>query len=196
MAKSGSYATWQYESASFEVWLRPSDIAGQEIVLDIGGGSGVSISLDDEDIQFLAYHSPRKALLTAADYLTDERIEDFIQVVGVIDMDTGQTLLYVDGRLMDSVGLAPSLWTGTASNGLGGFDNLIGGQNGFDFDDYGNFDGEIPIYRFYRSALTAAEVSHNYWAVAVPEPASGLLILAALATMVAYRPRPRRSPAD
>jgi len=196
VAECGAYNTWQYESASFEVWLRPGDITGQEVVLDIGGGSGVSISLNGDDIQFLAHHASVSAILSAQDYLTDSRIEDFIQVVGVIDMAVGQTSLYVNGREMDNVSTVPSLWTGTDGSGLGGANNLIGGENGFDFTGYGDFDGEIAIYRFYRSALSAGEVARNYYAVAVPEPSSGLLILAAFATMLVYRLRSRRLPAD
>ena len=79
------------------------------------------------------------------------------------------------------------LWTGSDGNGLAGPNNLIGGEGGFDFTGYGNFAGEIAIYRWYRSALTADQILQNYNAVAVaapvPEPSTWVLMIVGLAAL-------------
>ncbi len=166
----------QNTPVTFEVWFRPADNLGQEVLLELGGSTGTSFSLDGEDLRFVTSGGGTNVVLPAADYLTPERIRDFVQVVGVIDPTEGHTAFYVDGQRMATVDEAPSLWTGTDDNGLGGIDNLVGGASAFDFTGYENFEGEIAIYRMYQRALSPGEVWTNYRAV-VPEPASVLQIL-------------------
>jgi len=181
-----------FDSASFEVWLKPSDVAGQEIVLDIGGSSGTSITLDDDAIRFLTHYLGTTVnLMTPDGLLTDELIDRFIQVVGVVDMDADKTLLYVNGVLVESANDTPTLWAGSDLCGLGGMGgNYVGGVDGLSaLGGYGGLDGQIAIYRFYERALSGDEVWDNYWAVTMPEPTTMVLLGCGLVALVRSRRR-------
>jgi hypothetical protein len=192
VAEFGTLASIQRDPATFEVWFRPSDTAGQEILLELGGGTGTSFSLDDDDLRLVSHDTGETVNLVATDYLATRGIDDFIQVVGVFDFDADRTSFYVDGQLVGFENLVPDRWTGTDPNGLGGINSKVGGEGGFNFNPYGNFEGEIGIYRFYQRALSPGEVAQNYLAVSVPEPSTlSYFLFFGLTALASFRRRKR-----
>lgn len=157
-------------SATFEVWLRPSDLSGNEVVLDAGGTTdGSSFTLAGSNLQLKVADSGTTQTLTAD--LSGADLSDFIQAVGVVDLDNNSASLYLDGELVASGAYAGADWAGTNDGGLG---DIFGGQLGGDLAGFGAFDGDIASFRFFSSALSAQDIQDLFDAqqAAVPEPAS------------------------
>ncbi|MFT7219435.1 MAG: VCBS repeat-containing protein, partial [Candidatus Azotimanducaceae bacterium] len=141
--------------ASFELWFKPDDLVGDEMLFETGGGSnGFAIYLEDN----LLYVSARS---TAVDVSTDiAGLEgDFIQVVGVVDLTNDLLNLYVNGSLAASLTFTGGDWDDGNDAGLGSVNGTSGAQNGGSYD---SFQGEIAKLRFYESALSTSEVLENY----------------------------------
>ena len=180
-------------SASFEVWFKPDDFLGREILVDAGGSTdGASLILDGTLVQFIVTDGGTSGETATAsfDLMTLEPAlrNDFIQVVGAIDFENQDLIrLYVDGLERDAaypVGSgAFADWCGTDGSGLGAIDGTAAA------DTADNFEGLISIFRFYPGELNNQQVLENYLAVA-PEPATlALLGLGALALMARRRRR-------
>ncbi len=166
-------------SFSFEVWFKPNDLSGQEVLVDLGGsGDGSSLTLDNDTLQFVVKHAGNSQAVTFD--LTDADITNFIQAVGVIDLEGDKIQLYIDGVL--ELGLQATFtgsdWAGTDACNLGSKGGTVGGTGGAlgDINGYGTLQGDIAIARFYADALTGSEVQAAYDAVAIPEPATLTLL--------------------
>jgi hypothetical protein len=164
---------------SVEMWLKPDDLAGQEILWEAGGsGSGSSIRLDGSDLYFRVKNSALlEEVMTS---LTDDDVADFLQVVATVSVDDDRLGLYVNGQLAETKTIAGlTEWAGGADAAVGGFDNGIGGTNATtngDLDAFTSLLGQIALVRYYTDDLTLGEVRANYDAIAfVPEPATGSL---------------------
>jgi hypothetical protein len=181
--------------ASFEVWFRPTDLTGREVLFETGGSAnGAFLTLNNATVQFGVKfddgpgEDPPDNLVTHD--LTAADILDFVQIVGVIDPSAGSLLLYVNGvtdatpGTADAVSLGSTNWGGGNLAGLGGKGqgqtggtNEVGSGPAATQDNYTTLLGQIGIVRVYNDALSGAEVAANFNAV-VPEPAS-LALLAA-----------------
>lgn len=198
VAKATSYRNlstgdpWK-DSATFELWVKPTDAAGQEILLEFGGDVGSSLLLDGADVLFVS-NDEKLIELRAADVLMDVGLDHFIQLVGVIDKDLDEMRIYVNGQEVAMVADTVNRWTGGDGTGLCGVNGkyggagLAGGQTPFDFSGYSGFDGQIAQYRFYELALSGDDVLQNYLAV-IPEPTT--LALVGLGVLALARRRRR-----
>jgi VCBS repeat-containing protein len=178
-------------SASFEIWFRPTDLNnGKQVLFETGAWEvGMTIGLNNDQL-FVKNLEIERAVT-----LSPNLIDDFIQVVVVFDLESDVTALYVNGGLLaggDTVdtglGGAPVAWSGTNAAGLGDRNDVTTNAQkddneaagGFAISDsdkfnYGAFDGDIAIFRFYQDdALSAEQVAQNYRAVAAGS-AAGVL---------------------
>ena len=156
-------------SASFEVWFRTNTLSGQHIVFETGGAnSGTSIFLDNAVLKLATASNGNIPDEVSVDLnaLYADATAEFIQVIGVINQTDGRLELYVDGVLRDSSLFTSSNgsdWTGGDGAGIGmNFTDV----NGAVVAGSGNLIGEIAIFRFYESALTASQAADNFAAVA------------------------------
>jgi len=180
-------------SASFEVWFKPDDFIGRELLAEVGGSTdGASLILDGSLVQFIVGDGGASGQIATASFdlmtLEPELRSDFIQVVGAIDFENQDLIrLYVDGLERDAaypVGSgAFADWSGSDDAGLG----AVNGSAAAGTVD--NFQGLISIFRFYPSELSNQQVLDNYLAVA-PEPAT-LALLGVGALALAARRRRR-----
>ncbi|MEM6820672.1 MAG: LamG-like jellyroll fold domain-containing protein [Verrucomicrobiota bacterium] len=178
-------------SGTFEFWLRPNDLIGQEVVFETGGaGRGLSLSFFTDEVTF-AYKttgvgaSDPNLILSHA--LTALEISEFVQVVGVAN-DAGTARLYINGQEVDNAVSPGTNWQGTNGAGLGARRDQFGGGSttpGADWaaQSFGAFQGDFVIMRVYDDALTASEVLQNFNTVAVPEPRAISLLVIALASL-------------
>jgi len=179
-------------SASFEIWFRPADLAGigTEVLFETGGsGDGLSVTLDGSVLRFKAKNQSQSAEATfdllglTAHPFSRDPYEEFIQAVGVVDLEDDHVLLYVNGQYASAASA-----TGTPFKDWAGADNSgLAGVNGTLNTNGGAFDGEIAILRFYDWTLSSSDVRESYTAVSgiiIPEPATlSLLALGALALL-------------
>jgi len=178
---------------SFELWFRPSDLAGGPQVLFETGGriDGLSITLNDADLLFRVQDDSVNVVSLGHD-LGPIGVSEFIQVVGVVDLGA-TALLFVNGSQVASGSAAGILdWSGSGAAGVGDVNGRVGGTNGpgeGDLFGYGNFAGEIAILRYYENAsLDATQVADAYAAVAsAPEPGTALLLGVGLAAFTVRR---------
>ncbi|MBX3420127.1 MAG: sulfatase-like hydrolase/transferase [Pirellulaceae bacterium] len=178
--------------ASFELWFKPSDLAGQEIVAELGGVSrGLSFLLDGDELKFRVKDGANLATLSkdlgsgaGAPGEGTFGLDNFNQLVGVIDVQgSGANLaLFLNGVKVDDQFLAGLTdWAGGDGDALGGLHNSLGGNNG-DLNLFGGFDGQIALFRIYEFAMQDHQVMQRYWQIAaIPEPSSLALILCAAA---------------
>lgn len=76
-------------------------------------------------------------------------------LVGVWDQTNSQIRLYIDGELKSSASVTK---TGTPDSN----DLRIGGRAAFGGNNGSYYHGNIPIVKYYKTALTSAEVLQNY----------------------------------
>ena len=164
------------DSAAFEVWLRPGDLNDQRVVFETGGGTdGTSITLNGSTLQFIAKDGGASAALSAD---VSAVAGDFFQAVGVIETDSGDAALYINGELVDSLsGSGVVDWAGANGGGIGSANGDVGGTGGAfgNLNTYSDFLGDIAIMQFFDEPLTADDVDFLYSqtaATAVPEPTS------------------------
>jgi hypothetical protein len=197
--------------ASFEIWFKPTDLDGNEMLFETGGGTdGMGIFLEGSTVNIGARDGSSVSIGTVflstydlADISYDPTTGDFIQAVGVIDVVNNETKLYINGNLLgefttvaEGSGDPGTLgdWDGGDAAGLGrrngssGVDDVVTG-------DFSAFEGDIAIFRFYERALTGDEVIQNYYSVSgilVPEPSTLCLAAVGLLGLIGFGRRRKR----
>jgi hypothetical protein len=177
-------------NASFEVNFRPSDLVGNEIIFETGGGArGLSLALRDN----MLYAFSKQAAgvddseLVLSTTLPVTATGVFNQVVFTTDGVDSHSL-YLNGVLADSStlnygdfgGANVAALAASDPGGFGGMDLDGGGSTLDDATDFVALTGEIADFRAYDDVLSAPEVLQNFNTL-VPEPASlGLLAAAGL----------------
>jgi arylsulfatase A-like enzyme len=169
--------------ASFELWFKPSDLIGKEILFELGGTTdGLSVLLDADtalmrvkDGGIVGTIAETVANTTGMPELGVLGLADFNQIVAVIDIDaTGaHQSLYLNGVLLDTIYTAGVFdWAGGDGDALAGIRNTLGGDNG-DLGAFGGFEGLIAQFKIYEFALTEQQVLSRFTKLAVvPEPAA------------------------
>ncbi len=154
-------------STSFEIWFRPESLDnGDQVLWETGAsvyGSSLTI-IDGNKLRFTTKNQSENLVIETLIPQTNE----FIQALVTYDInnpDSTDTLsLYINGELVDtetSNGL--NNWGGIDGSGLGGFNGVATGGNGAVGDlNFGNFEGEIAIFRFYELALSESQVEQNF----------------------------------
>lgn len=168
-------AQFSLTRAALEFWVRPTDLAGNELLFETGNNSaGASLRMEDDQLIFLLeganFESSDTVTVEARTTLSADDISDFVQVVVEVFRGAG-TALYVNGRLRDAAPLGPGeffqYWIdfGDDATGLGGAVGEIGGD--VDPADVGGFEGQIARMNFYRfGTLDGPGVAGNFLAVA------------------------------
>ena len=182
---------WPNQTANslVEMWVRPGDLMGQEVLFEIGGNTiGSSFALDGDTLQFVAKDNAN--IGTATFDLSDALASDFIQIAGYFDLNNSMIRLYVNGEEVDDDGVTLSSYAGSDDNALGG----TAGQTGGNLSGFGNFTGEISIVRLYTADLTEDEalalVQSNFASLNVPpipEPTTAALALLGLGALMRRR---------
>ena len=156
--------------ASFEIWFRPSDLVGDEMIFESGGGTdGIAIYMESGDL-FVSVRDSG-TILNLSHTLTAGEITEFVQVVATVDLTNDVVTVYVNGASVTSGAYTGNDWGGTDDAGLGRVNSGSGAQNGGAYND---FDGEIAIFRFYESVLSVDEVTENYNVIS--QPGDGLTV--------------------
>ncbi|HAV11884.1 MAG TPA: hypothetical protein DCX06_00095 [Opitutae bacterium] len=171
-----SLVSYSSGNASFEIWFKPSSlpIATPQVLWEAGGDIGVALVLSGISLSFVVDDGDSNVVNGATidgTLAPDPGQDGYVHAVGVIDLDAGQTKLYLDGVLVDT-GLIPNVntWTGSSGVGVGKIDSAVAGSNGAtSFELLGGndqlslpieaFGGEIALIRFYDYALIAGQVS-------------------------------------
>jgi hypothetical protein len=161
-------------SVSFEVWFKPSDLSGDEIIFEVGGDThGISLALSGSNL--LATWGSNGVNLQIKPQLSST--EEFIQAIVVIEWGPEEHYakklrLYINGSGGGSYkgGWGMLAWSGPNPAGLGGISSGIngdiGGNNTGLLNGFGDFVGQIAIVRIYDHALSAHEVAQLYTRIA------------------------------
>jgi VCBS repeat-containing protein len=162
--------------ASFELWVKPADVADDDILFEAGGSAnrGILIGLDNDDLVFYMRDGPATSATVTADLTTvlgssAAITGEYLQVVGVYDRDASGTTdalrLYVNGMLVGTHSTQTALndWSGNDQAGLAG---ATGNYVAPAFGTWSRFEGAIARFRLYETALTDAEVRDNFNAIA------------------------------
>lgn len=183
------------QDGSFELWFKPDSLSGgDQLLYEVGGtGAGSYISLQDDQLSVFVKSAFAGNDQTVSTTLTND---GWTQVVAVIHNTYDASLpsaddfvdLYVNGVLAaTSISVSDvNDWAGGNQAGLG----TIGGSfaSGGPLTDPGDggtsldLKGEIAIFEYVPSALTATDVANRYAAItsaaalATPEP--GAMVLA------------------
>jgi len=194
--------------ASFEMWFRPTDLSGDEILFETGGGNGVGIYLgggsngdsrlsgmSDSELGFSVTQNSfgSKTAFTKFD-LASIGADEFIHVIGTFDISANLASLFVNGDLVATDMASSNIddWSGGDGAGVGRINGanmggIAGGSQG-----YSAFDGEVALFRTLGRAVGADEVWARYASVAIiPEPATLLVwsLLAGLGIGLGWRRR-------
>lgn len=165
--------------ATFEIWFKPNDLTTADQILHEtgGGGRGTIISLDNNNLEFLANGDNNVTLSTT---LANNNWHQVVGVLNNISNDGSSDdfiQLYLNGALIGtSTNVNIDDWSGGNQGGLGSFGGAshpTGGQigTGAESNVGVDFNGNIHLNRYYSRALTSAEILANYDAVANQGPA-------------------------
>ncbi|MEC5127716.1 LamG-like jellyroll fold domain-containing protein, partial [Verrucomicrobiales bacterium BCK34] len=164
-----------FAAATFEFWIKPDDLLGDEVIWETGGGRGTGFAFEDSELVFrvigdggveeirydLATDSANANALGGA-LATD----DFIQISGTIDPVSETIELFINGTSVGSfTGDNIGDWDGGDAAGLG----TVGGANmggyGGGAQGFRPFDGQIAAMRLYGGILSQADILQNFNAV-------------------------------
>lgn len=141
--------------STIELWIRPDDFAGSQMIWEAGGsGRGAAIWLQGDELR-LDVLNGSPSVRRASTTLTS----GWHHIVAVIDINSSTAGLYVDAQLRDSVNLqSTDRWAGGNPSGLGRVNSSAVG--GITPD---NFRGQIAVYRAYNTrALPQVDVQAAY----------------------------------
>ncbi len=156
------------QSATFEIWFKPNDLSGNEVLFEAGGGTdGTSFTLSDNTLQFTTTSGSQATTVQKTVTLSDTDGQDFIQAVGVINLDDSgnpRISFYRNGKKIGSTQhvLDFTKWSGTDAMGLGATAGNLGGNHGGMLNGYGAFAGQIAAFRIYPSVLSDSDVQNLY----------------------------------
>ncbi len=168
-------------SVSIELWFKPSDLAGKEVLVETGGTTdGMSLRLNGSDLE-LAVRNGTNPDPAAQDGLVRASLagvdaDEFIQAVGVIDLASARLRLYVNGAWRAGASFLGADWDGGDAAALGAYRGGLGGDQGTGF---GGFTGQIAILRLYNRVLSGTEVAANFATATVsPLPPNIIVMMA------------------
>ena len=155
---TGSFDNFnEQDSASWEVWFRPADVTGNEVLFETGGtGDGMSLNIRADGngyrVLFAIQDNSSNHFELESEILTN--LATFTQAVAVFDQQLDTLQLYVDGKpvgeALDTEGRIQD-WSGSSDVGVASENAGHGGGSGL--SGYGNFTGEIAAIRFYERAI-------------------------------------------
>lgn len=151
-------------SVSFEIWFKPFSLSGKQVIYEFGGsGEGTSLTLNQSSLDFVVKDKELSSGISIP--LTNNLIEDFIQVISVINLEDNTLSIFLNGKLIaNSVSFEGKDWAGNSGYALGSVSGGLGGNKGFfgDFKDYTSFDGEIALFNIYSTPLSNLDVLSLY----------------------------------
>lgn len=174
-------ANWENQavagrSGTFEVWFKPSDLAGTHVITEIGAGNkGVAFCLQGDELVYSASAtdgaggnsyglSHRETLATT----------DWVQAVIRVNYVDFTIDSYLNGVQVNSQPFAPSgnyRWTSGNPAGMGklaqdpAFPAATVAADVIPQAEFTDFEGEIGIFRYYGIDLLDDEISDNYTAM-------------------------------
>jgi len=157
--------------ATFEFWFRPDQYPTGDVrpIFESGNSPrGLSFGLLTDTLLFTYGAGFTESGELAFD-LSAIGINDFIQVVGVIDDTNDQMRLYINGGNEQTLSIgANNDFTSNRENGLASNQDGGGGQENSAFTWSGFYDGDIALLREYRFAFSLEEVQQNFAAISSP----------------------------
>ncbi len=177
-SQNGYFDARGQQNGSFEVVFHVSDLnagAGQ-VLLDIGGTRGVSLTLNDNQLFAAVNGDGSTAAIGTAVTTGWHQAVIVVNQNGPNDAMNDAFRLYLNGALVDTAltGLNIDDWAGSNPWGLSRTD----GQTVVDplgMADEAittplNFHGQIAVKRYYQAALVQGDVDQNYNALLDPTP--------------------------
>lgn len=162
-------------AASFELWLRPDDLADADLLFETGSANhGLALTTDGANLHFTAVADGTSAgqLTAPVDGLL--HTDEFNQLVATVEPTTGgMTLsLYLNGQSLASPTLAENLgdWADDDATGLAATAGSAAAPSAVT-----DFEGEIAAFRFYDGALSLENVRDHYSARAARVVASSFV---------------------
>jgi hypothetical protein len=146
-AESGKMTTdWarSQENGLIEIWLKPDDFSGQELIYELGGTTdGVSLLLDESTIRLISVDD---TFPVSVEYELSSQLEgQFIQVGNFFELSNEAMHLYVNGACVGSNTLSGwADYAGTDDNGLGGVEAAYGGN----VSGYGDYNGLLSYIKY------------------------------------------------
>ena len=100
--------------STWEVWFKPDNLNGQKVLVESGAGTGSSFTLNGSTLQFAVRENSSNSAAGVFVDLNNFDTNEFLQAVGVIDMDNDFIALYVNGNLVagGAGGDSDSQWIG------------------------------------------------------------------------------------
>lgn len=138
----------------FEVWLKPDDLSGQELLMEFGGsGDGVSLALDGTDFLFYANNTSSNVLQLRGD-LSSFGTSEFIHCASFIDVDNNAAYMYLNGQQVSSDNIISFIdYDGGNTNGLGQIEGTCG------LSGYVNYEGLISYIKITTRPSTEASIT-------------------------------------
>jgi len=134
-------------NTSLELWFKPSDLTGQEVLWEAGGATdGSSFVLDEETLIFYAKDDGISGNVSYD--LSNVYNDDFIKAAVFIDLTNDLLQLYINGKLVDTDNPAGITdWAGEDTNGLGS----VGAAHGAALSGFSAYTGYISFFAHYSS---------------------------------------------
>lgn len=152
------------ERVTIELWFKPDDLTGNEVLWEDGGGTGLGLFLADGELQVRKAPGDFTQSLDLTTIGTSEFIQAVVQFNPGPNPDT--VSLYVNGALVAadvSTTNNGNDWSGGDPFGLGARGGANMGGIGGGSSGQSAFEGEMAIFRVYRDdLLTDQQIMRNY----------------------------------
>ena len=144
-------------SASFEFWVRPTELSGEHILFETGATSyGLSVTVSSGEIQLAVIDIGASESLSNVIAQKSISTEEFSHIVAVVDYQSNQLSIYINGQLAAQAVNYSSDWAGGNNSGLGRTESKVN-RSGLS-----PFTGEMHMFSFYKKALSSSEVSQLF----------------------------------